>query len=147
MIRDIIHLNINVSDIERSIAFYEKIGFEVMHVFGDQPTDDVRDGMEFRGSKMRGAVISTGDHPRSHTKIELIQWLDPKTEVLAKRGPHDAGVSRIALRTKNLMDFYHALREKGIEFETEPQEIDIVGAKRFVLFRDPDGTLLELIEF
>ena len=27
------------------------------------------------------------------------------------------------------------------------QEIDIVGAKRFVLFRDPDGTLLELIEF
>ena len=45
------------------------------------------------------------------------------------------------------MDFYHALRGKGIEFEAEPQEIDIVGAKRFVLFRDPDGTLLELIEF
>ncbi len=147
MIRDIIHLNINVSDIERSIAFYEKIGFEVMHVFGDRPTSDVREGMDFRGSNMRGAVISTGDHPRSHTKIELIQWLDPRTDAQAPRGPHEAGVSRIALRTKNLLTFYQELREKGVEFETEPQEIDIVGAKRFVLFRDPDGTLLELIEF
>lgn len=27
-----------------------------------------------------------------------------------------------------------------------PQEIDIVGAKGFALFRDPDGVLLERIE-
>ena len=71
----------------------------------------------------------------------------PKTEAQPSRGPHDAGVSRIALRTKNLMAFYRELCEKGIAFESEPQEIDIVGAKRFVLFRDPDDTLLELIEF
>ena len=35
------------------------------------------------------------------------------------------------------------LESKGIEMETPPQEIDIVGAKRFALFRDPDGILLE----
>ena len=29
----------------------------------------------------------------------------------------------------------------------EPQEIDVVGANRFVLFRDPDGVILELVEF
>jgi len=34
-----------------------------------------------------------------------------------------------------------------VEFLSEPHEIDVVGAKRYVLFRDPDGTLLELIEF
>ena len=35
MIRDIVHVNLNVSDIKRSIAFYETLGFKVMHVFGD----------------------------------------------------------------------------------------------------------------
>ena len=149
MIRDIIHININVRDVERSIAFYQKIGFDVMHVFGDKPTDDVTEGMNYHGRRMRGAVISTGDHPRSHTKIELIQWLDTDDASAPKtvRGQQDLGVSRIALRTVNLIEFCETLRGEGIEFEQEPKEIDIVGAKRFALFRDPDGTLLELIEF
>ena len=38
------------------------------------------------------------------------------------------------------------LEAEGIVFETPPQKIDIVGAKGFALFRDPDGVLLELIE-
>ena len=97
VIRDIVHLNINVTDIERSIAFYEKIGFKVIHVFGDRPTEDVSEGMSFGDGRMRGAVISTGDHPRSHTKIELIQWLQPTTEPCEPRSLHAAGVSRIAL--------------------------------------------------
>jgi glyoxylase I family protein len=149
VIRDIIHININVQDVERSIAFYQKLGFKVMHVFGDKPTDDVTEGMDYHGSRMRGAVISTGDHPRAHTKIELIQWLDTHGEPDAAeaRGQQERGVSRIALRTKDLIDYCDSLRRDGIEFEQEPREIDIVGAKRFALFRDPDGTLLELIEF
>ena len=53
----------------------------------------------------------------------------------------------IAMRTKNLISFVRELEAKGVEFETQPQEIDIVGAKRFALFRDPDDVLLELIEF
>ena len=36
MIREVIHVNINVTNIERSLAFYQKLGFEVMHVFGDK---------------------------------------------------------------------------------------------------------------
>ena len=44
MIRDIVHLNINVTNVERSIAFYEQIGFKVMHVFGDRP-DAARQGV------------------------------------------------------------------------------------------------------
>ena len=81
------------------------------------------------------------------TQIELIQWLKPPTEAAPVRTSTQAGVARIALRCKNLIDFYEELRSEGVEFESAPQEIDIVGAKRFVLFRDPDQTLLELIEF
>jgi len=147
VIRDIVHINVNVTDLDRSLAFYQRLGFEVMHVFGDEPTDDTREGMQFGAGRMRGAVLTLGDHPRSWTKIELIQWVRPATEASPDRTPIHAGVARIALRCKNLLEFHRELATDGIEFESEPQEIDIVGAKRFVLFRDPDGTLLELIEF
>lgn len=147
VIRDIVHLNINVTDIDRSIGFYRKLGFEVMHVFGDAPTSDVGDGMHFGGGHMRGAVLTLGDHPRCWTKLELIQWVQPPTEAQPPRTQTQAGVSRVALRCKGLLAFHEKLLADGVEFEAEPQEIDIVGAKRFALFRDPDGTLLELIEF
>lgn len=105
------------------------------------------EGMAFQGGHCRGAVMTLGSHDRCWTKIELIQWVEPEVEPTPPARTHAAGVSRIALRTKNLMEFVAELKKKGIGFETEPQEIDIVGASRFALFRDPDGILLELIEF
>ncbi len=45
-----------------------------------------------------------------------------------------------------LGDLVKRLEAQGIVFETPPQETDIVGAKGFALFRDPDGVLLELVE-
>ena len=62
------------------------------------------------------------------------------------RGPHAAGVSRIALRVKHLAELVRDLEAGGIAFESPPQEIDIVGATGFALLRDPDGVLIELIE-
>ncbi len=152
MIREIIHVNINVTDIERSLAFYQKLGFKLMHVFGDGAggqgsEDDLAQGMAFGKGRVRGAVLSLSDHPRAATKIELLEWLDPPSTPQPKRPDHQAGVSRVALRVVDLKPFHQRLLEAGIEFEGDVADIDIVGAKCFVLFRDPDGTLLELIEF
>jgi len=147
LIRDIIHLNLNVTDIRRSVEFYELIGFRVMHVFGDRPDADIMEGMAFQGGHCRGAVMTLGDHDRCWTKIELIEWVEPKVEPKARDSAYTAGVSRIALRTKNLSEFVTRLEREGVVFETPPQKIDIVGARSFALFRDPDGILLELIEF
>ena len=147
MVREIIHVNINVCDIERSLAFYEALGFEVMHAFGERQAGGSWVPMKFRGRSCRGAVLTLGDHPRATTKIELLEWVDPPTEPAPARSETQAGVARVALRTKNLVAFTEKLRAAGIAFESAPIEIDVVGASRFVLFRDPDGTLLELIEF
>lgn len=147
MIRDIIHINLNVTDIQRSIAFYQRIGFRILHIFGDRPDADVMEGMAFQGGHCRGAVMTLGDHDRCWTKIELIEWVEPKVKPNERASAHTAGVSRIALRTKNLSEFVSHLEKEGVVFETPPQKIDIVGAQSFALFRDPDGILLELIEF
>jgi catechol 2,3-dioxygenase-like lactoylglutathione lyase family enzyme len=154
VILNLVHVNINCTDVERSVAFYKKLGFEVVHVFGDAPSEKILDpdqdllaGMTGPGGKTRGCVLSLGDDPRSATKIELLEHEGSATGPSEPRGFRDVGVGRIAMRTVNLLDFVEELRAEGIVFELEPQEIDIVGAKRFALFRDPDGVLLELIEF
>ncbi len=147
MIRELIHVNINVTDIFRSLDFYEALGFTVMHVFGQREGPDSWTPMEMRRRRCRGVVLSLSDHPRAATKIELLEWMEPKTQPAAPRDVTQAGVARVALRTRDLVPFVERLRSMGIEFESAPVEIDVVGASRFVLFRDPDGTLLELIEF
>jgi catechol 2,3-dioxygenase-like lactoylglutathione lyase family enzyme len=150
VIRELVHININVADIRRSLDFYQKLGFEVMHVFGELPeAGRPARGMRVADGEVCGAVISLGDHPRCATKIELLQWLSPGSRAAAPaaRGIRELGVARIAMRTVKLLAFCDELRRKGFEFELEPVDIDVVGARRFALFRDPDGTLLELVEF
>jgi catechol 2,3-dioxygenase-like lactoylglutathione lyase family enzyme len=137
---NLVHVNINVRDLERSIAFYETLGFRVMRRIGDEEVAG-------RTVRNRGAVMSLGDDPRAACKIELLEWLDPGTEPRPEPGLQTAGVARVAIRTKRLLDFVEQLRERGVAFLGDPVEIDVMGAKRFVLLRDPDGTLLEFIEF
>jgi catechol 2,3-dioxygenase-like lactoylglutathione lyase family enzyme len=147
MIRHVIHININVSDLERSVEFYEGLGFAVNHVLADDPDAPLGALMHFGGRTTRGAVMSLGEDRLTSTKIELIEPVDPPAEPQGELPESRVGFSRLALRTKNLIPFYEKLKAAGVEFLSAPIEIDVVGAKRYVLFRDPDGTLLELIEF
>ena len=138
---NLVHVNINVSDLDRAIAFYERIGFHVMHRLEGEGSDTMGPATS------RGAVMRLSDDPRASCKIELLKWTPSENEPPRERSPYQVGVSRIAIRTKNLLETVEELRSRGVEFLSEPHEIDVVGAKRYVLFRDPDGTLLELIEF
>ncbi|NRA01977.1 MAG: VOC family protein [Myxococcales bacterium] len=138
---NLVHVNINVSDLDRAIAFYERIGFHVMHRLEGEGSDTMGPATS------RGAVMSLSDDPRASCKIELLKWTPSENEPPRERSPYQVGVSRVAIRTKNLLETVEELRSRGVEFLSEPHEIDVVGAKRYVLFRDPDGTLLELIEF
>jgi catechol 2,3-dioxygenase-like lactoylglutathione lyase family enzyme len=55
------------------------------------------------------------------------------------------GINRIALWTIDLIGEYERLRADGVEFLSDPQ---IMGDHtRFVCLKDPDGTIIELIEF
>ncbi len=64
MLLNVIHININVTNLNRSLEFYEQVGFKVMHTFTNEET----------GGRSRGAVISISDDPRASTKIELIEF-------------------------------------------------------------------------
>jgi catechol 2,3-dioxygenase-like lactoylglutathione lyase family enzyme len=140
---NVVHVNVNVTDLERSVEFYERFGFEVMHVF----TNDPEQAGEYTGPNSRGTVMSISDDPRASCKIELIEWLNPPALPQPERPEHQAGVGRIAIRTKNLLAHVEMLSKAGIEPALPVQEIDLVGVQRYVVYHDPDGVLLELAEF
>ena len=87
-----------------------------------------------------------GDNPRA-TRLDMIEWKNPKTEGRAAKLWH-AGICRIALRTRTLVKDYEELKAKGIEFWTEPKIDDVRDGRQegFVCCSDPDGTVIELIQ-
>lgn len=147
MIQGIFHININVTNFERSLAFYQMLGFKVVADLKEGGNPQLDAGLKIPQGRGRAALLMLGDNPHA-TRIDLIEWKNPKTE--GKPYPHlyHTGVARVALKTKNLQQVYEDLKTKGVEFFSEPQELNFaVGKSRFVCFTDPDGTILELIEF
>jgi glyoxylase I family protein len=147
MIKSIFHININVKDFDRSLAFYQKLGFKVVLNIGEGANPANDKGLGIPNSVGRAALLSLSDDPRA-TRIDLIEWKQPKTEGEPYPYLYHTGAARIALFTKNLDEEYARLKAEGVEFVSEPVILRFrngAGSK-FCCFKDPDGTFLELIE-
>jgi len=152
VIYDLAHININCTDILRSIAFYEKFGFVVAHVIAEDtktldPTADLMPGAAgYRGSHCRGVIMSLGDHPHCWTKLELLQYTQPPTESEPPRTAFQVGYCRMAIRCRDIHGEVARLKAEGVEFESDVETSKTVGALSYVFARDPDGTIVELLE-
>ena len=140
-IEGIFHVNVNCSNLERSLAFYKMLGFRVVLDMPGGGGAKLDKGLGLVDGRGRGALMVLGDDKRA-TRLDLIEWLNPKTE---EPYPHLAhmGICRMALRTPNVPKVYEELKAKGVEFFSEPQVFE--GGVAFVCFKDPDGTIIELI--
>ncbi len=123
------------------------IGFKVILDIGEGPNRGNDVGLNIPNSIARAALLSLSDDPRA-TRIDLIEWKQPRTE--GKSYPHlyHTGIARIALFTKNVDEEYQRLKAAGVDLVSDPVTIRFgnkAGA-RFFCFKDPDGTFLELIE-
>jgi lactoylglutathione lyase len=122
----LIHTCYRITDIDRSVAFYNALGFkeigrlpirdEAINVFMNMPDD--------------------GDMPR----LEL-------TYNVGRDEPYDIGTGygHIAISTSDLDSALEQLAGQGIEPEREPYSIR-EGGSRLCFVRDPDGYRIELIE-
>jgi catechol 2,3-dioxygenase-like lactoylglutathione lyase family enzyme len=62
--------------------------------------------------------------------------------------PQQVGVPRIAVWTKDVLALYDELSADGYDFLSEPKgPFEDRAIKALVCVRDPDGLLVELIEF
>lgn len=145
-IKDVFHVNVNCTDLERSRAFYELVGFKVVVELGVGGTTEMLAGLGLPPGKSAKAVLMMlePDKPRG-TRLDLIQWIDPPTQGTTMPDLTHVGMARIALWTIGIDAEYERLKAAGVEFLSPP--VTMTGTVRFCCFPDPDGTILELIDF
>jgi glyoxylase I family protein len=145
-IKDVFHVNVNCTDLDRSRAFYETVGFKTVVELGVGGSPGMLTGLGLpAGSKARAVLMMLEpDKPRG-TRLDLIEWIDPPTSGTTPPDLTHVGAVRIALWTIGIDEEYERLRAEGIEFISAP--VPMGNGVRFCCFPDPDGTVLELIDF
>lgn len=122
----LIHTCYRILDIDRSVAFYEALGFGEMSRFpiGDEAVN------------IYLGIPGDGDEPR----LEL-------TCNIGRVEPYEIGdgYGHIAVRVVDLDGTLAKLAEGGIEPEREPYSVG-EDSSRLAFVRDPDGYRVELIE-
>jgi lactoylglutathione lyase len=123
-VSELIHTCYRITDIDRSVAFYEKLGFE------DRRRMPIRDE----------AVNVFMGQPGDGARLELT-WNKDQDE------PYEIGTGygHIALTVDDLDATLERLKDVGIEPERPPYTVR-EGGNRICFVRDPDGYRIELIE-
>ncbi|MDO8433743.1 MAG: VOC family protein [Candidatus Binatus sp.] len=147
MIESIFHVNVNCTDFARSMEFYAKLGFKVVRDLEVVGNPELSAGLRIPDGRGRAVLLMLGNNRRA-TRLDLIEWLHPKTAGTSYPNLWNAGICRIALRTRDLRKDYAALKAQGIEFWTEPSFFNVREGREegFVCCSDPDGAVIELIQ-
>jgi catechol 2,3-dioxygenase-like lactoylglutathione lyase family enzyme len=148
-ISGMIHVNINCSNYDRSRAFYEVLGFKEVWRVPETNTPEVAAAVGMPPFRVKGAILQLqGPDVRSRMSIDLLEWLDPKGDAPPYPHLYHYGIARIALATTDLDGDMARLRSVDAEFLSEPASMppSSGSSARFVCFKDPDGTILELVE-
>ena len=148
-LESIFHFTVTATNFERSLAFYETLGFRVLRDNRDVVWPQfVADNFGMKRAQGRGALLALADEA-TQIRLDLIEWLEPVEAPLSERPTADERPPRIvAIRTRGVDAAYEALRARGIEFVREPYHPDPeLGVRAVVCCKDPDGLLIELIEY
>ncbi|MCY4040617.1 MAG: VOC family protein, partial [Gammaproteobacteria bacterium] len=100
-VKNISHVHINCSDLQRSAAFYSLLGFQLERVIGGD-SDAAKDInnvpiVTLPQGQTRTIGMGLGTDPRTITKLELIEWVSPKRKTVDIPPDEQLGVVRIAL--------------------------------------------------
>jgi len=123
------HVAITVSDMQKSIDFYKRLGFGIISVYDKSEP----------GAK--GASLKLGQ-----IELEMFCFKNP-----AKSNPKEPkeafkaiGVTHFALGHNELDECCKKLKKAGFEILHEPKTAST--GHRYTFLKDPDGTYIELFE-
>lgn len=144
-ITHIFHVNVNCSDLDVSKPFYERLGFQSVL---DLPTGgdaSLARGLDLPDCDGRATIMMLDPEQPRQTRLDLLEWTQPRDPAPPYEHLGRLGIARLALRSTDLAADYERLVADDVDVLSEPQ---MMGAHtRFVCFRDPDGSIIELIEF
>jgi lactoylglutathione lyase len=120
---ELLHTCYRITDIDRSVAFYEALGFED------------RRRMPIREEAINVFMGLPGDEDR----LELTYNFGVDSYEIG------TGYGHIAVSVDDIDETLGRLKEQGIEPEREPYRVR-EGGSRLCFVRDPDGYRVELID-
>ncbi len=143
MLKNINHVNIVVSNLEETKAFFIQLGFEV----GDESDLTGEWISSIVGLPDVNARYVTLSLPGTETNLELIEYTTPPSEEDPNMDKaNQIGFRHIAFEVDNIEDEVSRLRDKGIKFLSAIQTYPKTG-KRLVYLWGPDRILLELAQY
>jgi catechol 2,3-dioxygenase-like lactoylglutathione lyase family enzyme len=114
-----------VSDVGRSVSFYERLGFSVEATYDDPP---------YATLSVAGARLSLAEQGHDAE--------DRPGVALEAPGDRSRQNVVLVLEVESCMAAYHDLRDDGVDFLAEPYSPPWGGHRCFAI--DPDGYLVEL---
>ena len=141
----LLHININCSDFDRSRKFYEMLGFKLLMQVLPEGTGNVAAAVGMASYTVKGALMR---HP-SGAIIDLLQWQQPSDEQSPYEHMNHLGLTRVAFTTTDIDADIAQLQAAGVQFLSAVPGA-VAGPNgtttRYICFRDPDGTVLELVD-
>ena len=137
------HVGITVSDMERSLAFYEDLlgGARSGPYERSGPRIDAVTG--YPGVVVRQAFVRAEEGP---TVVELLQYDGGSSVVIDPANGH-VGAVHVAIMVSDLDATLERLRAAGVEALSEPiVASDPLAGHRVVYVLDPDRVRVELVE-
>lgn len=149
MIQTVTHIGIIVSDIRKSIHFYQDI--LGMYLQGEMEMKGRETDFLFNKKRTQVKLAYLSPEKKAQTPlIELMQFSNKNGKKWNKGDFNATGISEVCFIVQDIEKTYKDLCERGVIFLSNPQFFDYssqgFGRSKAVYFRDPDGTILELLQ-
>jgi len=146
MVKRLFHIAINSQDLGRSVAFYEKLGFEQLQ---DRTVQNpkLKEAFAVPCDECRFVHLRLGDSEDA-TLLDIVEW-GPPGMAPGQGTPqqHQHGLTRFAVLTDSTDEVYETLKDDGADFVTTPTTVMTPeGGWRVCLVRDPDGIVVQVTE-
>ena len=112
-VKGLVHVNINCSDFDRSVKFYELLGFQKVFQVPSQNTKEVAAAVGMPPYTVKGALLMLVNS-ETPFMIDLLEWQEPSDCNPPYPLLYHLGIARIALATDDLDSDVLFLNRKGL---------------------------------
>ncbi len=137
------HVGMTVSDLDRTMAFYERLGFVKYDKTVDLDTPWIKTMTKFPNAHLKIQMLKLGE-----TVLELLQYISPVGTNQAGMPTCNPGSAHLAIGVDDIAAEHARLSKAGVKFRSDLIMVPdgpLSGPTR-VYAIDPDGYTVELLE-
>jgi catechol 2,3-dioxygenase-like lactoylglutathione lyase family enzyme len=143
----IFHVNVNATDLDRSVAFYrDLVGLEP--VVRTAPAEPQPGGAFGLPQVQWDAWMMYGSNGTAAPVLDLLEWKVPRAGAPAVTDATAPGFTRLCFTTSDVASMHERLVAAGVDVWSEPVEVQLADgtATTTLVCSDPDGTQIGFVQ-